>query len=83
MMLSRGMGAISKSKMRNVEKTRYAGGGEVLPAALIDGDKFVMAAKKYGLNDLDERVLNKIVNLVNKGETVDAAAKKVAGKNES
>jgi hypothetical protein len=83
MLLSRGMGAISKAKMRNIEKPRYARGGEVLPAALIDGDQFVMAAKKYGLNDLDERVLNRIVNLVNKGETVDAAAKKVAGKNES
>ena len=80
MMLSRGMGAISKSKLRNVEKTRYARGGEVLPAALIDGDQFVMAAEKYGLNSFDTRILNKIVNLVNQGESVDAAAKKVAGK---
>jgi predicted transcriptional regulator len=39
-----------------------------------------MAAKRYGLDDLDEEVLNKIVNLVNQGETVDSAAKKVAGK---
>ena len=80
MMLSRGMGAVSKSKLRNVGKPRYARGGEVLPAALIDGDEFVMAAKRHGLNDLDERVLNRIVNLVNQGESVDSAAKKVAGK---
>ena len=80
MMACRGMGAVSKSKLRNVDKQSYAGGGEVLPAALIDGNEFVEAAQKYGLDDLDIRVLNKIVNLVNKGETVDSAAKKVAGK---
>jgi hypothetical protein len=51
MMASRGMGAISKSKLRNVVNPRYAAGGEVKPAALIDGDQFVMAANKYGLND--------------------------------
>jgi hypothetical protein len=81
MMASRGMGAIAKSKMPNGKKNlRYAGGGEVLPAALIDGDQFVLAAQRHGLDDLDERVLNKIVKLVNQGETVDSAAKKVAGK---
>jgi hypothetical protein len=80
MMASRGMGAIAKSKMPSGKKTlRYARGGETLPAALINGDEFVMAAKKYGLNDLDERILNRIVRLVNKGESVDAAAQKVAG----
>lgn len=80
MMSSRGMGAIAKSKMPSgVRKSRFASGGK-LPAAFIDGDEFVMAAKRYGLNDLDEAVLNKIVNLVNQGETVDSAAKKVAGK---
>jgi hypothetical protein len=80
MMASRGMGAIAKSKMPNGNKTlRYARGGEALPAALIDGDEFVKAAKKHGLNDLDERVLNRIVKLVNQGESVDAAAMKVAG----
>jgi hypothetical protein len=74
------MGAIAKSKMPSgVRKSRFASGGK-LPAAFIDGDEFVMAAKRYGLNDLDEAVLNKIVNLVNQGETVDSAAKKVAGK---
>jgi hypothetical protein len=80
MMASRGMGAIAKSKMPSGAKAlRYASGGETLPAALINGDEFVKAAKKYGLNDLDERVLNRIVRLVNKGESVDAAAQKVAG----
>ncbi len=80
MMSSRGMGAIAKSKMPSgMRKSRFASGGK-LPAAFIDGDEFVMAAKRYGLNDLDESVLNKIVNLVNQGETVDSAAKKVAGK---
>jgi hypothetical protein len=80
MMASRGMGAIAKSKMPNgMKKSRYAGGGK-LPAAFINGDEFVDAAKRYGLDDLDERILNKIVNLVNQGETVDSAARKVAGK---
>ena len=80
MMTSRGMGAIAKSKMPSgMRKSHFASGGK-LPAAFIDGDEFVMAAKRYGLDDLDESVLNKIVNLVNQGETVDSAAKKVAGK---
>jgi len=80
MLASRGMGVIAKSKMPSgVRKSRFASGGK-LPAAFIDGDEFVMAAKRYGLNDLDEALLNKIVNLVNQGETVDSAAKKVAGK---
>jgi hypothetical protein len=79
MMASRGMGAITKSKMpSSMGKSRFADGGK-LPAAFIDGDQFVMAAKRYGLDDLDERVLNKIVNLVNQGDSVDSAAKKVAG----
>ena len=79
-MSSRGMGAIAKSKMPSgMKKSSYASGGK-LPAAFIDGDEFVMAAKRYGLDDLNEAVLNKIVNLVNQGETVDLAAKKVAGK---
>ena len=79
-MSSRGMGAIAKSKMPSgIKKSRYAGGGK-LPAAFIDGNEFVMAAKRHGLNNLDERILNKIVDLVNQGETVESAAKKVAGK---
>ena len=79
-MSSRGMGAIAKSKMPSgIKKSRYAGGGK-LPAAYINGDEFVMAAQRHGLDDLDIKVLNKIVDLVNQGETVESAAKKVAGK---
>jgi hypothetical protein len=75
------MGAISPSKMpKGMSKSRYAEGGQVNPAALIDGDEFVEAAKRHGLNDSDKGVLNKIVALVNQGETVESAAKKVAGK---
>jgi len=81
MMASRGLGAIAKSKMPGgMRKSRYAGGGQVSPAALIDGDEFVEAAKRHGLDDSNRRVLNKIVDLVNQGETVESAAKKVAGK---
>jgi hypothetical protein len=47
---------------------------------LIDGDEFVMAAKKQGLDYNDRQVLNRIVDMVNNGDSVDAAAKKVAGK---
>ena len=42
---------------------------------LIDYTKII----KPNLDDLDEKVLNKIVNLVNQGDSVDSAAKKVAG----
>ena len=85
-MASRGMGAVNPSKMpkgsRKVRRddtdfTQYAKGGEVKPAAKIDGNEFVLAAQKYGLNDLDENLLNKIVNLVNQGKSVDKAAKQV------
>jgi hypothetical protein len=58
--------------------TTFAEGGRVYPAADIDGNEFVLAAQKYGLDDRDTRVLNKIVRLVNQGESVDSAAKKVA-----
>jgi hypothetical protein len=86
MMASRGMGAIAPSKMpKGVRKarrddtdfTQYAEGGMVKPAANIDGDEFVMAAEKYGLNSSDTGLLNKIVNLVNRGQSVDSAAKQV------
>ena len=56
MLASRGMGIIAKSKMPSgIRKSRFASGGK-LPAAFIDGDEFVMAAKRYGLNDLDEAI---------------------------
>jgi hypothetical protein len=51
----------------------YAAGGSVMPAAKIDGNEFVLAAQKHGLND-DMATLNKIVNLVNRGMSVDQAA---------
>lgn len=54
-------------------------GGEVAaPAAFIDGNEFVLAAKKYGLSD-DMVTLNKMVSLVNQGANVDEAARVVAG----
>ena len=63
----------------------YKEGGEVTkpasgakqPAAYIDGNEFVLAAKKYGIKDSMNN-LNKIVDLVNKGLTVDDAARQVA-----
>jgi hypothetical protein len=47
------------------------------PAAYINGDEFVNAAKKYGIKDSMNN-LNMIVNLVNKGLSVDDAARQVA-----
>jgi hypothetical protein len=47
------------------------------PAAHIDGSQFVEAAKKYGIKDSMNN-LNKIVDLVNKGLSVDDAARQVA-----
>jgi hypothetical protein len=47
------------------------------PAAYINGDEFVDAAKKYGIKDSMNN-LNKIVDLVNKGLSVDDAARQVA-----
>jgi hypothetical protein len=46
-------------------------------AAYINGDEFVNAAKKYGIKDSMNN-LNKIVDLVNKGLSVDDAARQVA-----
>jgi hypothetical protein len=53
-------------------------GGVKQPAAYIDGSEFVEAAQKYGIKDSMDN-LNKIVNLVNKGLSVDDAARQVAG----
>jgi hypothetical protein len=47
------------------------------PAAYLNGDEFVNAAKKYGIKDSMNN-LNKIVDLVNKGLSVDDAARQVA-----
>ena len=83
----RGMGAVSPSKMPKAKTitrkdnpnkvTKFASGGKAHPAD-IDGGYFVRAAAKYGLDTDDNEVLNKIVRLVTKGESVDAAAKQVA-----
>jgi hypothetical protein len=47
------------------------------PAAYIDGNEFFLAAKKHGIKDTMNN-LNMIVNLVNKGLSVDDAAQQVA-----
>jgi hypothetical protein len=47
------------------------------PAAYIDGSEFVEAAQKYGIKDSMSN-LNMIVNLVNKGLSVDDAARQVS-----
>ncbi len=53
------------------------GGAIQKPAAKIDGNEFVLAAQKYGIKDSMNN-LNKIVDLVNKGLSVDDAARQVA-----
>jgi hypothetical protein len=62
-------------KLDNVKKAE--GGYIKKPAAYIDGNEFVLAAQKYGIKDSMNN-LNKIVDLVNKGYTVDDAARQVA-----
>jgi hypothetical protein len=57
----------------------YADGGAVMPAAEIGGGEFVRVAEKYGLGS-DNATLNRIVQLVNKGMSLDQAAKKLASK---
>lgn len=56
---------------------QFAAGGGIKPAAYIDGNEFVEAAQAYGLKT-DNATLNKIVDRVNKGESVREAAKNVA-----
>ena len=60
------------------EPVQMARGGRVMPAAKIDGGEFVLAAQKHGLGD-DMSTLNKIVDLVNRGLSVEQAAATVAG----
>jgi hypothetical protein len=78
--------AIGEYQRRMKELTGKKKGGAVKkaeggylkkPAAYINGDEFVNAAKKYGIKDSMNN-LNKIVDLVNKGLTVDDAARQVA-----
>jgi hypothetical protein len=78
--------AIGEYQRRMKELTGKKKGGAVKkaeggylkkPAAYINGDEFVNAAKKYGIKDSMNN-LNKIVDLVNKGLSVDDAARQVA-----
>lgn len=70
---------ITEDLLTGLQKMGKKAGGEVkAPAAQIDGNKFVLAAQKYGLGD-DMTTLNKMVSLVNRGATVDEAARVVAG----
>jgi hypothetical protein len=77
--------AIGEYQRRMKELTGKKKGGVVKkeggylkkPAAYIDGNEFFLAAKKYGIKDSMNN-LNKIVDLVNKGLSVDDAARQVA-----
>jgi hypothetical protein len=69
---------ITEDILTEMQKLGLKEGGSVKkPAAYIDGSEFWEAAKKYGIRDSMEN-LNKIVDLVNKGFTVDDAARQVA-----
>jgi hypothetical protein len=76
---------ITEDILTEMQKLGLKEGGEVTkpasgikqPAAYIDGNEFVLAAKKYGIKDSMNN-LNKIVDLVNKGLSVDDAARQVA-----
>jgi len=69
---------ITEDILTEMQKLGLKEGGAVKkPAAYIDGSEFWEAAKKYGIRDSMEN-LNKIVDLVNKGFTVDDAARQVA-----
>jgi len=76
---------ITEDILTEMQKLGLKEGGEVKkpadgikqPAAYINGDEFVNAAKKYGIKDSMNN-LNKIVDLVNKGLSVDDAARQVA-----
>ena len=73
-------GAPTAKAFVNAAKTANysSGGGVKSKAAYIDGNEFVIAAQKYGLDDQNISVLNKIVKRVNDGESVDQAARNVA-----
>lgn len=61
----------------NAMVDKFAAGGAAQPAANIDGNDFVKAAQANGLKT-DNATLNKIVARVNRGESVQEAAKNVA-----
>ena len=69
---------ITEDILTELQKLGLKKGGAVKqPAAYIDGNEFVEAAQKYGIRDSMNN-LNMIVNLVNKGLSVDDAARQVA-----
>ena len=69
---------ITEDILTELQKLGLKKGGAVKqPAAYIDGNEFVEAAQKYGIRDSMSN-LNMIVNLVNKGLSVDDAARQVA-----
>ena len=55
----------------------YADGGAVLPASNMDGGTFYRAAQRAGL-PTDNNTLNRIVDAVNRGMTVEAAVQQLA-----
>jgi len=55
----------------------YAADGGQMPAAKMDGNTFAKAAMAVGL-PTDNATLNKLVNLVNQGMSVQEAAKRIA-----
>jgi hypothetical protein len=69
---------ITEDILTEMQKLGLKEGGAVKkPAAYIDGSEFWEAAKKHGIKDSMDN-LNKIVDLVNKGLSVDDAARQVA-----
>jgi len=69
---------ITEDILTELQKLGLKKGGAVKqPAAYIDGSEFVEAAQKYGIRDSMSN-LNMIVNLVNKGLSVDDAARQVS-----
>jgi hypothetical protein len=64
-------------KLKDGGTVKKPAGAVKQPAAYIDGNEFVEAAQKYGIRDSMNN-LNMIVNLVNKGLTVDDAARQVS-----
>jgi hypothetical protein len=64
-------------KLKDGGTVKKPAGAVKQPAAYIDGSEFVEAAQKYGIKDSMSN-LNMIVNLVNKGLSVDDAARQVS-----
>jgi hypothetical protein len=70
---------ITEDLLTELQKLGLKEGGEVTsPAAQIDGNDFLLAARRHGLSE-DIETLNKMVRLVNQGATVDEAARIVSG----